>query len=374
MKIIHAISAGFWLAAAGILAAEPTVPATAPVTPVAPPASPADPITEALPFLQAAYVDFPALHYKEGDKLSDLELRSQGRISLITPGTVAPVPVLTAALPDGIIYCRLGSFTPKKDWNDVAGSLRSLIDWEHAVGTVVDLRSNASNDYVGAYNALGLLVPGDLTLLKDTPQDKTGFVRLPMQIPDRHLDGPLVVLTNGQTAGAAEALAACLKADGALVVGRATSGTGFEEDKLPDGAILRFATALHRLPGDTMTRPVMPDIAMTVDDHNEKTALMLIREDHVLDVIQEQSARKRMSEATLVSGQDPEWDAYLSTLEQTPVLLSLPRVHDPVLVTALDSVRAIRLSGSPTVAPTAATVPAAQAAANDAKPANTSVQ
>jgi hypothetical protein len=372
MKIVHAISAGFWLVAAGVLAAEPTVPA--PVTPTAPLTSPADPIAEALPFLQAAYVDFPALHYKQGDKLSDLESRAQGKISIIMPGTVAPTPILTAALPDGIIYCRLGSFTPKKDWNDVAGSLRSLIDWEHAVGTVVDLRSNASEDYVGAYNALGLLVPGDLTLLKYTPQDKAAFVHLPMQIPDRHLDGPLIVLTNGQTAGAAEALAACLKADGALVVGRATSGTGYEEDKLPDGAILRFATALHRLPGDTLTRPVVPDIAMTVDDRDEKAALMFIREDRVLDVIQEQAPRKRMSEATLVSGQDPEWDAYLSTLEQTPVLLSLPRVHDPVLVTALDSVRAIRLSGSALSAPVQTTGPAAQAAANDAKAANTSVQ
>jgi hypothetical protein len=102
---------------------------------------------------------------------------------------------------------------------------------------------------------------------------------------------------------------------------------------------------------------------------------MLIREDHVLDVIQEQAERKRMSEATLVNGQDPEWDAYLSTLENTPVLLSLPRIHDPVLVTALDSVRAIRLSVSPVAAPAGGTAePAAQAAANDAKPANTSVQ
>ena len=161
MKIVHAISAGFWLAAAGVLAAEPTVPATATVTPAAPPASPADPITEALPFLQAKYVDFQALQYKQGDKLSDLESRAQGRISIIMPGTVAPTPILTAALPDGIIYCRLGSFTPKKDWNDVAGSLRSLIDTEHAVGAVIDLRGNASEDYAGATQALGLRLPGD---------------------------------------------------------------------------------------------------------------------------------------------------------------------------------------------------------------------
>ena len=370
MKIIHAISAGVWLTAAGILAAEPTVPATAPVTPVAPPASPTDPISEALPFLQAAYVDFPALHYKQGDKLSDLESRAQGRISIIMPGTVAPTPILTTSLPDSIAYCRVGSFSPKKDWAGLAADLNALAG-THVSGIVVDLRGNASSDYAGAAQMLGFLVPSDTALIKYEPAPKAG-------VPNStrpHLDGPLIVLTNDQTADAAEALASRLQSDGALVVGRATAGTRFEEDKLPDGAILRFATALHRLPGDTMTRPVVPDLAVTVDEHNEKAALMFIREDRVLDVIQEQAPRKRMSEATLVSGQDPEWDAYLATLEQTPVLLSLPRVHDPVLVTALDSVRAIRLSGAPLAAPVeAATGPAAQAAANDAKPANTSVQ
>jgi hypothetical protein len=346
MKIFHAISAGFWLVAAGVLAAEPTVPATTPVTPVSPTVSSTDPIAEVLPFLQAKYVDFPALHYKEGDKLSDLEIRAQGRISIIMPGTVAPTPILTAALPDGIVYCRAGSFTPKKDWGDVVQGFRSLVDAEHPVGAVIDLRSNASDDYNGAAQLLGLIVPGDTSLFKYLITDKAGVMHLPLSIANRQLSGPFVVLTNEQTAGAAEALASRLQTDGALVVGRATSGSGFEEDKLPDGAILRFATALQRLPGDTLTRPVVPDIAVTVDDHNEKAALMLIREDRVLDVIQEQDARKRMSEASLVSGQDPEWDAYITTLEQAPVLLSLPRVHDPVLVTALDSVRAIRTSGA----------------------------
>lgn len=369
MKIIHAISASVWLAAGGFLPAEPTVPAPVPIAPAA------DPITEALPILQAHYVDFAGLHYKEGDKFSDLAARSDGRISLIMPGTAAPTPILTAALPDGIAYCRLGSFTPKKDWAGLAGELRTLIDWDHVVGTVVDLRGNASTDYAGAAQMMSFLGDGLGPLFKYLPQDKPNFVRLPMTIPDRHLDGPIVVITNGETAGAGEALAACLKADGALVVGRATAGTCFEEDKLADGAILRFATPLHRLPGDSAVRPVTPDIAMKVDDHNEKAALMLIREDRVLDVIQEQAERKRMSEASLVNGQDPEWDAYLSSLENTPVLLSLPRIHDPVLVTALDSVRAIRLSGSATAAPAESTAPATQAAAaNDAKPANTSVQ
>ena len=216
----------------------------------------------------------------------------------------------------------------------------------------------------------------DTSLLRYVPPLKPGTMP-PAPIPALpHIDGPVIVLTNTQTAGAAEALAGCLKADGALVVGRPTAGTGFEEDKLANGEVLRFATALHPvLTGDTMIRPVTPDIAMQVDDHNEKAALMLIREDHVLDVIQESAERKRMSEASLVNGQDPEWDAYLASLESARVLLSLPRIHDPVLVAALDSVRAIRLSQPAEPEPVTPVTPAGQAAAaNDVKPANTSIQ
>lgn len=354
------------------MAAEPTVPANTPSAPV--PAPVADAMSEVLPILQAKYVDFAALQYKPGDRLSDLAARSNGRISLYMPQTSVPTPILTAVLPDNIAYCRAGSFTPKKDWPSLAADLNAMIDAQHVSGAVIDLRGNASGDYAGAAQMLGFFVSNDTSLFKYAAAPKPGATP-PAPIPALpHLDGPIVVLINGQTAGAAEALAGCLKGDGALVVGRATAGTGFEEDKLSNGEILRFATALPAA-GDTLTRPVMPDIAMTVDDHNEKTALMLIREDRVLDVIQESAERKRMSEATLVNGQDPEWDAYLASLEKTPVLLTLPRIHDPVLVTGLDSVRAIRLSGVSTAEPVEPAPSVGQAAAaNDAKPANTSVQ
>ncbi len=369
MRIINFTLAS-WFAACGLLTAESTAPVPAPTAPTS---VQADPTAEALPILQAKYVGFADLHYKDGDRLSELAARSDGRISLYMPETVAPTPILTAALPGGIAYCRLGSFQPQKDWTGLAHDLRTLIDWDHVVGVVIDLRGNASTDYAGAAQMLSFLAPGDSSLFKYLRQDKPGFVQLPAEIPNRQLEGPLVVITNGQTAAAAEALAGCLKSDGALVVGRATAGTSFEEDKLANGEILRFAIALPPQPGDTLMRPVAPDIALTVDDHNEKAALMLIRENHVLDVIQESAERKRMSEASLVKGQDPEWDAYLASLESKSMLLSLPSIHDPVLVTALDSVRAIRITGSPVAEPASQAAPQA-AASNAAAAPGTSVQ
>jgi hypothetical protein len=103
-----------------------------------------------------------------------------------------------------------------------------------------------------------------------------------------------------------------------------------------------------------------------VDDHTEKAALTLIKDNQILDVIQESAERHRMSEASLVQGQDPEWDDYLASLEGRPVLLSLPVIHDVVLISALDSLKAIRLSQRPS--------PPAQATADASPSASTSVQ
>jgi hypothetical protein len=341
MKRINLTLAVVWLAAAGSVVAEPAQPTRPPE---------ADPVAEALPILQAKYAGFSELHYQAGDRLSDLAARSDGKISLVTPDLGGPRPILVTLLPDDIVYLRAGSFSPRKDWTQFAADLKALLDGKSPEGAVVDLRANSSADYSGAAQFLGLFAPGDTALLK--------YVAAPAPAPaPLHFHAPIVVLTNNLTAAAAEALAGCLKSDGALVVGRTTAGSGFEEDKLSSGLVLRFAVPLASAPGDTMMRPVVPDLALAVDDHNEKAALTLIRDEHVLDVIEESAPRARMSEASLVHGQDPEWDAYLASLEKGPVLLSLPRIHDPVLITALDSLRAIRLSQTP---------PPADATANNA--------
>jgi hypothetical protein len=160
--------------------------------------------------------------------------------------------------------------------------------------------------------------------------------------------------------GAAEALAGYLQADGAIVVGRETAGKValFKEDKLSSGPVLRyvvpatepndpFGAFKFRNEAPQWGHPVIPDIALTVNDRNEKAALVLIRDNHISDVIEESAERHRLSEATLVKGQDPELDAYLASLEKGPVLLSLPVIHDVALISAMDSLRAIQLSERP---------------------------
>jgi hypothetical protein len=312
--------------------------------PIVAPTPAADPLAEALPMLQMKYVDFKALNSKQGDHLSDLIARSNGGISLVTPETAsAPIPIVTATLPGGVIYWRLASFTPEKSWLDLGTQLKQ--ESGNAAGIILDLRSNiAPDDYHGAAQILGFFAPEDLALSK---YDAVGIDH-GATIPDHSFHSPIIVLTNNQTTGAAEALAAFLKADGALVVGRATQGKAaiFKEQKLFSGQVLRFAVENIAMADGTplWNHPVTPDIAMTVDDHAEKAALALIKDNQILDVIEESPERHRLSEASLVQGQDPEWDDYLASLERKPVLLSLPVIHDVVLVSALDSLKAIRLS------------------------------
>jgi len=322
---------------------------------VVPPVT-ADTLSEALPILQAKYIDFKALGYKPGDKLSDLVARSNGEISLSTPATspYPPPPILTANLPGNILYWRLATFTPPKSWLDLGTQLEQARG--NTAGIILDLRSNlAPDNYAGAAQVLSFLVPADITFMRylDQMTDESGLPSLP--ILGHKINAPIVVLTNNQTSGAAEALAGFLQADGALLVGRPTSGKAafFGEQKLSSGQVLRFTTGnISKADGIPLFgHPVVPDISLNVSDHNEKAALILIKDNQILDVIQESAQRHRMTEASLVQGQDPEWDDYLASLEQKPVLLSLPVIHDVALISALDSLKAIRLSertlGSP---------------------------
>lgn len=332
-------------------------------TAVVPPPVPADPLAEVLPVLETKFPDFATLNYKPGDHLTDLIARSNGKLALTTPPLLSTAMILKApvTLPDNVLYWRLATFSPEKTWLEIGSSLQQIAP--ATTGVILDLRSNLTpDDYRGAAQVLGFFAPDDITHFRlssgATDPAKAPFRLAPGQF-SFHV--PIVVLVNNQTNGAAEALASCLKADGAIVIGRATAGRigVFEEQKLNSGQVLRYyissvgseadASSLFHVPQHPLlwSQPVTPDIALSVNDRAEKAALVLIRDNRINDVIGESAERHRLSEASLVRGQDPELDDYLASLEKGPVLLSLPVIHDNVLISALDSLRAIRLSEAP---------------------------
>jgi hypothetical protein len=320
-------------------------------------AAPPDAIGEALPVLKAGYADYPSLKLTGNEHLADLAARSNGRISLEPVGAATPAPVFTALLPGNVIYWRLASFTPEKSWADLASETEK---WSHdgAEGVVLDVRSNAApGDLAGAAQVTGLFAPAGAPLFKiDNSPGQTSTVINP-HAGDPVVE-PLVVLTNGETTGAAEALAAYLqKNEGALVMGEKTAGNGaiFTERKLPSGPTLCFASTPIFLADGTEVwgHPVAPDLDLAVNPQTEKNALVLIAQHDVADVVQETSARKRLSEASLVQGEDPELDAYVAAREKMDHvrLSTADAVQDVALIRALDSLKAIRLSQRTVEAP-----------------------
>ena len=291
-----------------------------------------------LALVRANYVDYSKINYK-GNDLGQVIAQSQGGVS-VTPAPAASSKMFGTTLPGNVIYWRAGSFTPATSWADLTAKTNDAA--ANASGMILDLRSNtAPDDFGGALRIAAFLSRGQTGLT---------FQQAAFQIPavtgTLHGQPMLVVLTNRQTQGAAEILAAALQARGALVMGEETTGKAaiFQEVPLSSGSVLRYATSHVYLSNgtDLWNRPVVPDVTTTADSQEEAGALALIDRQQVSNVITEDAPRHRMSEAALVKGQDPEQDAFISSHEQA-VVAQAPVTRDIALVEALDSFKAIRV-------------------------------
>lgn len=322
-----------------------------------------DLMTEALPILQASYIAPQKLSLKEGEHLTDLISKSGGTICLCSPESAStPVSIVTAFLPDNIIYWRLASFIPETGWPDLA---MQLDQWsaQGAEGIVLDLRSNlAPNDYAGVAQIASFFVPNGTALFTSkTASGEEHVYNSEHQGMPFHQ--PIVLITDQQTVGAAEALAACLKDRGALVVGQTTMGKAaiFTEQKISSGQILRYVSAQVYLPSGVILwdHPIAPDIGLTINEQNEKNALTLIDQHRVFDVIREATERRRLNEAFLVQGENPELDDYLTAhgKKSDPLTSTKLTVQDVALIDALDSLKAIRWSQKWTASTSGTTAP-----------------
>lgn len=136
---------------------------------------------------------------------------------------------------------------------ELAAAGRSLTASNTIAGVVLDLRFAGGEDSAAARAAAGLLADKKVS---------------------RPFDGPLVILVNGGTHGAAETLAAALRSAGAgLIVGSPTAGTAmsFKEFVLKDGERLLIATAPVKTDGKALVADgLKPDIAITVNADDER--------------------------------------------------------------------------------------------------------
>lgn len=152
--------------------------------------------------------------------------------------------------------------------------------------------------------------------------------------------GLLVVLTDSDTAGAAEVLAATLRLHaGAMIVGADTAGEAVEFAMFPigGGRAVRVAVTQAVLPDGRSIFPggVKPDVAVALAQPVQEEIFSRSREGGVSQFVFDVE-RARMNEAALVANTNPEIEPTSTRAER-----AVPPLRDTVLQRAVDLVTAI---------------------------------
>ena len=152
--------------------------------------------------------------------------------------------------------------------------------------------------------------------------------------------GLVMVLTDGDTAGAAEAIAAALRFyNKALLIGQVTAGRAAEYSDLllPSGKILRVAVAEMVSPEGRPLFPegTKPDLPVEMSMADKRQIFQLSGEKGMGPFVYE-GARPHMNEAALLAGTNPEVEAAEAAQQRRGRAPEKPPAYDPVLQRALD--------------------------------------
>src|SRR6184192_1421320 len=334
-------------------------------SPALPAASPsATPITEDLvnslgPADLQAVITLLKSNFTDPDAIADTELNRATVEGLIVrlPRGVMLLPAKENAPAEGpsifysevigghIGYVRAGSLNAanlqaldKSLSNFVAKNVNEII---------VDLRASQ--------------VAADLSLAAEfakrfCPKGKTLFtLRKPTGRQDRVFSsdrdpafrGLVMVLTDGDTVGAAEAIAAALRYyDKALVIGQTTAGRAAEYSDLllPSGKILRVAVAEMVSPDGRPLFPegIKPDLPVEMSMTDKQQIFQLSGEKGMGPFVYE-GGRPHMNEAALLAGTNPEVEAAEAAQQRRGRAPEKPPAYDPVLQRALDVVTSLEV-------------------------------
>jgi len=302
-------------------------------------------IQKAVEALQANFLSPAAL-----DEASKQRALLEGLISRLAPGAAVtvpnpspaakePLPFLAEILDGSAGYIRPGQLDAATlGQMDVA--LASFVA-KKVPAVILDLRAvprgsgfDAAADFARRFCPKGKML---FTIQKPSAKQERIFA----SDKDPVFNGILVVLTDFDTSGAAEALVATLRANaGAMVVGTDTAGEAVEFSEFPlgNGRVLRVAVSEVVLPGSRPIFPggVKPDIAISLAPDDQAAIFEASREKGVSQFVFD-TGRVRMSEASLVANTNPEIESGTEGKKASDE----PPLRDTVLQRAVDLVTAI---------------------------------
>ena len=350
---------------ASLAAQSPTPRPPAPTPRATPAGSPlATPTTEELvnslgPADLQSVITLLKSNFTDSDAITDTELnratveglivRLPRGVMLLTGKENAPASPPSAfyseILAGHIGYVRLGSLN-SANLQALDKSL-SAFAAKKVNALIVDLRaSEATSDLALAAEFAKRFCPRGkpiLTLRKPAGRQDRAFT----SDRDPAFRGMIMVLTDGDTAGAAEAIAAALRFHRkALLIGQPTAGRAAEYSDLPlpNGKVLRLAVAEMISPDgrSLFTEAVKPDLPIEVSLADKRQIFQLSSEKGMAPFVYE-AGRPHMNEAALLAGTNPEVEAAEAAQQRRGRVPEKPPPHDPVLQRALDVVTSLEV-------------------------------
>jgi C-terminal processing protease CtpA/Prc len=212
---------------------------------------------------------------------------------------------------------------------------------------IVDVRSSqGTNDFAMAAEFAKRFCPKGKTLFT---------LRKPAARQDRvfrsdrdpAFQGLIMVLADGDTSGAAEALASALRFyDKGLLIGQPTAGCAVEYSDLPlpSGKILRVAMAEALSPDgrSLFADGIRPDLPVEMPAADKRQIFQLSAEKGMGPFVYE-TGRPHMNEAALLAGTNPEVEELGAAQQRRGRGPEKQPAHDPVLQRALDVVTSLEV-------------------------------
>jgi hypothetical protein len=358
-----------WIGAAMNLSAQPPAkgspapPPAATATPQSSPSPTPTPTTrslvdsmdsadlkEAIQLLKNNYIKPDALNETELSRAAfEGILTRLGRgVVLLSNASAEPAeaaaPFYGEVLEGHIGYLRLGALN-RANLDALDANLQTF-PAKKVDAVVLDFRaSSATNDFPLASEFARRFCPKNkplFTLRKTTAKQERTFTA----DRDPAYQGLIIILADGDTAGAAEAVAGVIRIyDKALIIGQQTAGRAVEYSdlKLPSGKVLRVAVGEVVLPEGHPLFPggLKPDVPVEMAAVDKREIFQASREKGMTPFVVENS-RPHLNEAALISGRNPELEA-MEAAQRKNKNPEKSGVHDAVLQRALDAVTSITI-------------------------------
>jgi hypothetical protein len=273
----------------------------------------------------------------------------RGKVRLIESGEPPARPNISqsSVFDEGIAYLRVAQVAGGLA-AEVTAQCQALNTTNKLKGLVLDLRFTEGDDYAAATATADLFVAEARDLL----DWGNGVVKSSSKT--NALNWPVVVLVNGETSGAPEALAAVLRETGAgLILGNTTRGAAMTATEFPlaNGQRIRIAAAPVKLANKSvMAGGVTPDIQVSVTVADEQVFLSdpyaVLNKTATLTNLTTTGTnrvlrRVRTTEADLVrarrEGLNPDGDF----VPQREVEPEKPVIRDPALARAVDLLKGL---------------------------------